>query len=203
MNIMNENEGKSESKQEDSVIKSKEEVAVSEKAVRTAVIKKRRYYVMKEDDESDPWVATLIKKMKQLPTWEFIEKEKVKFQFNYVYPTLPGKGVFAHVIKTTPALKLNSGIDYIIEVSGSHWDMMDQNHREMLVEHELMHICLDYDKRGKPRMRTYKHDVEEFSAILHKYGMEYHDYLVTISSAVEERVADAKRKAKEAKKEEN
>ena len=83
-----------------------------------------------------PEVETLAKKV--------IERHKLEFgpaEIGYflVYPNI-SKQRAAKCIKATREVKYYSGNDYLIEISGEMWDMLDTQTKEMVLYHELLHI---------------------------------------------------------------
>ena len=95
---------------------------------------------------------TLINSDKQLMESPEVEKiaEKVikdnKLEFGpaeigyfLVYPNI-SKQRAAKCMKATREVKYYSGNDYLIEISGELWDMLDNDTKELLLYHELLHI---------------------------------------------------------------
>src|SRR5699024_9629002 len=73
-----------------------------------------------------------------------IERESLDFgpaEIGYflVYPNL-SKYRAAKCVKASREVKYYSGNDYLIEISGEMWDMLDQETREMVAFHQLLHI---------------------------------------------------------------
>jgi hypothetical protein len=77
-----------------------------------------------------------------------------------------GKHAKAGLARTVPALYYClTGFDFIIEIREGWWDMLTLDQQTALVDHELCHCQRDDDG-----WYLVDHDVEEFRAILSRYG---------------------------------
>lgn len=73
--------------------------------------------------------------------------------------------------------------DFIILLNEGFCLMASDAQRRALLDHELCHAALKYDKSGEPVedergrkvYRTRKHDVEEFACIVERHGLYKHD----------------------------
>jgi hypothetical protein len=84
-------------------------------------------------------------------------------------------------------------IDYLIVLDADYWVDADERSREVLVYHELCHIQPAFDKYGAQRfdretglpvLTLAGHDVEEFSAVVRRYGahtQELRDFIAAVS----------------------
>jgi len=61
-----------------------------------------------------------------------------------------------------------SGYVYIIQFNYEIWQKLNEVQREALVFHELEHIGYESEK---DKYYIEEHDVEEFSRVVHKYGL--------------------------------
>lgn len=96
-----------------------------------------------------------------------------KVEFLLVYPNI-AKTVAGRCIKTSKELKFFSGNDYLIEISGELWDALDDTVRYILIQHELMHILpIMNDKTGEWKFELRRHDIEDFSSIIKKHGIDW------------------------------
>ncbi len=82
-----------------------------------------------------------------------IEKHKMEFgpaEIGYflVYPNL-SKQRAAKCMKASREVKHYSGNDYLIEISGELWDMLDNDTKEMMLYHELLHVYFQIKNPGK------------------------------------------------------
>jgi len=75
--------------------------------------------------------------------------------------------------------KYLTGANFVIEFVKPLWDDLDDNQKKAAVFHELLHIGFDEkEKDGKLEIKwgVVKHDIEEFGAVVKKYGA-WHDAL--------------------------
>lgn len=101
-----------------------------------------------------------------------IESEQIRFGLTFVYPNI-SKRVYAHIRKPDRLLKMHSGYDLIVEISGNAWDKMTENERTALLHHELEHIDFTVKKDGSLKLRLIDHNVKDFYNILDTYGLYY------------------------------
>jgi predicted metallopeptidase len=117
---------------------------------------------------------------------EIIDRETLDFgpaEIGYflVYPNL-SKYRAAKCKKTSREVKYYSGNDYLIEISGEMWDMLDQETREMVVFHQLLHVDPVYKAKNQEwKMKVRKPDFNDFYEINDKYGNEWYK---TVQAAV-------------------
>jgi hypothetical protein len=117
---------------------------------------------------------------------DIIDRESLDFgpaEIGYflVYPNL-SKYRAAKCKKTSREVKYYSGNDYLIEISGDMWDMLDQKTREMVVFHQLLHVDPVYKAKNQEwKMKIRKPDFNDFYEINDKYGNEWYK---TVQSAV-------------------
>lgn len=156
--------------------------------------KKKRYYIPNADDDL---TKTFNKCIKLCNDADLVEKHNVKFSLHYVYPYIT-KDVWAHIMKSSPQLKMYSDVDYIIEVSGNIWELIDQTQKDILLEHELMHLYITENDEGVPKYRLQGHDLEDFKKIISKYGIEWTEQRDLINAQLEEMEEERKAKEKEA-----
>lgn len=70
--------------------------------------------------------------------------------------------------KTSNKLRFLADVDYVLEFNWTAWLNLDAEQRVALVDHELCH-CAGRDDKGKWIERA--HDVEEFTAIVGRWGL--------------------------------
>ncbi|MEX2602492.1 MAG: putative metallopeptidase [Balneolaceae bacterium] len=119
---------------------------------------------------------------------QVIEKHAIDFgpaQLGYflVYPNI-SKQRAAKCMKATREVKYYSGNDYLIEVSGELWDMLDNDTKEMLVYHELLHIDPVFKAKNQEwKMNVRRPDFADYYQINDKYGNEWYKTIqATVSS---------------------
>jgi len=109
-------------------------------------------------------------------------------------PTVQGqlKDVFTWMLED----KFGTLPDYLVVLDWDYWAESDGRNREILVYHELCHTVHAVDKEGSPRFTEegrpvfalVGHDVEEFSAVVQRYGAHSTD-LVKFMAAMDEHTA--------------
>lgn len=100
-----------------------------------------------------------------------------------VYPDI-SKTVAGRCIKASNQLKFFSEFDYIIQLSGSLWDVLTDEQKYLLLYHELLHIQIDFDKDGNTKFLLKDHDVKDFRSIITKYGIDWIQNISTINSSI-------------------
>jgi len=104
---------------------------------------------------------------------EVLEITPAEVEYLLVYPNI-SKVVAGRCIKASRELKFFSGKDYLIEISGELWDVLDESVRYVLVQHELMHIMpVMNEKTGEWKFELRQHDIEDFSKIIKKHGVDW------------------------------
>jgi hypothetical protein len=100
-----------------------------------------------------------------------------------VYPSI-AKKTAARCKKTSPELKHYSGFDFIIQISGELYDMLDRDTKKMLLWHELLKIDLTFKAKDQEwKMKVRKPDFSDFYAINDKHGSEWYKTIqATVSS---------------------
>lgn len=120
---------------------------------------------------------TLCEEMKEMAE-DIIKSERLdvypaKIEYLNVYPNI-SKTAVSKIIKTNKELKFFSNLDYIIEISGELWDVLDKDNRRILLEHQLRHILIvQNDKTGKWVFKVRNHDIQDFGKIISNYGINW------------------------------
>ncbi|TVQ00117.1 MAG: hypothetical protein EA359_16330 [Balneolaceae bacterium] len=117
-----------------------------------------------------------------------IETHKIELgpaQIGYllVYPNI-SKQRAAKCMKSTNEVKHYSGNDYLIEVSGDLWDMLDTDTKKMLLYHELLHVDPVFTAKNQEwKMNLRKPDFADYYEINDKFGNEWYKTIqATVSS---------------------
>ena len=117
-----------------------------------------------------------------------VEKHKMEFgpaEIGYflVYSNISRQKA-AKCMKASREVKYYSGNDYLIEISGELWDMLDNQTKEMLLYHELLHVDPNFKSKTQEwKMNIRKPDFSNFYAINDKYGNEWYKTIqATVSS---------------------
>lgn len=155
--------------------------------------KKKRYYA---PNDADDLSVTFQNCLKECLDYDMVDKHNIKFALHYVYPYI-SKTTWAHIMKTSPQMKMYSDVDIIVEVSGDVWEIIDQKQKDILLEHELMHLYLNENDEGVLNIQLQGHDLEDFKKIISKYGIEWTEQRELIQAQLEELEEDKKAKEKE------
>lgn len=104
---------------------------------------------------------------------ESLEVHPAEVEYLLVYPNI-SKTVAGRCIRAGRELKFFSGKDYLIEMSGEVWDVLDDSVKYVLMQHELLHILpVMNDKTGEWKFEIRQHDIEDFSRIIKKHGIDW------------------------------
>ena len=76
-------------------------------------------------------------------------------------------------IRSGKQLKHFSNYDYIIEISQEFWDNVSDKTKQILILHEVLHINIKYKKDGTQIYALNPHDIEDFSKLISKYGVDW------------------------------
>jgi hypothetical protein len=109
-------------------------------------------------------------------------------------PDVDGRVTLGKCQKATDISRELAPFDFIILLKKSFWQdvAVTPEQRRALLDHELCHAGVRYDERtgepvyderGRKVYRTVRHDVEEFSAIVERYGVWKRD-LETFAAAL-------------------
>lgn len=100
-----------------------------------------------------------------------------------VYPQI-SKSVAGRCIKASNELKLFSEFDYIVELSGSLWETLEQKQKYLLLYHQILHIEIDYDKEGNVKFLLKDHNIKDFKQIISKHGIDWIQNISLINSSI-------------------
>lgn len=98
--------------------------------------------------------------------FEHINLERVRFA-RKMCKQGQTKRVFAEVSGVSAKMKLLTDYKYLMIVHSGNFDELSDEHKEQIIEHELLHISTDFDGG------TFDHDVQDFRYMLNKYGPNY------------------------------
>ena len=134
------------------------------------------------------------KQLMESPEMETIAKkviEQYKLEFGpaeigyfLVYPHI-SKQRAAKCMKATREVKYYSGNDYLIEVSGELWEMLDPKTKEMMIYHELLHVDPTFKSKTQEwKMNIRKPDFSDFYSINDKFGNEWYKTIQATASSL-------------------
>ncbi len=150
---------------------------------------------MPENEYLDPTaeIKLIDKQLNESPEMEEIAKEVIETHgidlgpaeigYILVYPNI-SKQRAAKCMKATREVKHYSGNDYLIEVSGDLWDMLDKDTKKMLMYHQLLHIDPIFKAKNQQwKMMLRKPDFADYYEINDKFGNEWYKTIqATVSS---------------------
>ncbi|WP_234572369.1 putative metallopeptidase [Rhodohalobacter sp. 614A] len=112
-----------------------------------------------------------------------IEIGPAQIGFLLVYPNI-SKQRAAKCVKASREVKHYSGNDYLIEVSGELWDMLDKDTKKMLLYHELLHVDPVFKAKNQEwKMKIRRPDFADYYEINDKHGNEWYKTIqATVSS---------------------
>lgn len=117
----------------------------------------------------------------------------VDIKFMLVYPHI-SKTVAGKCIKTSNEVRFMTGKHYIIEFSGDLWVQLDDETKELLMYHELLHIQIDTNKQGDFVYKVRDHNVKDFIEIISKHGVDWlENFKVKMSSVYDLDPKDAEK----------
>ena len=112
-----------------------------------------------------------------------IETGKAEIGYMLVFPNI-SQTTGAKCVKCSALVKHFSGYDFVIQISGEMWDMLDQTTREILLWHQLLHVDATFKTKTQEWSYTVrKHDYADFYEINEKVGNTWYKTIqATISS---------------------
>ncbi len=94
------------------------------------------------------------------------------------------KYISAKCVLPSKELKFFGNFDYLLEFSEDVWSKIDDQTREILMWHELLHIQVTNDKEGESVNTLYPHDVNEFYQIIQAHGINWLGEFKTIVASI-------------------
>ena len=106
---------------------------------------------------------------------------EAQIDYLLVYPNI-SKKVAGKCTKCNTLMQHYTGYNFVIQISGEMWDMLDRETRRILMLHELMHVGAQYSvKQREWKYSVVPHDFEDFYRIIKAHGLEWYQ---TIQSTV-------------------
>jgi predicted metallopeptidase len=96
---------------------------------------------------------------------------KIGYVLSYEAKKKDGKIVFADCRKVNSPYLAYLPYDYIITVYEPNIDMLSENHKKIVMLHELCHPMI-----GPRGLTNRPHDVEDFKFILHEFGIDWNEF---------------------------
>lgn len=76
----------------------------------------------------------------------------------------------AKVTKASPLWRCIARVHVAMQFRQWFWDHFDDRQREAVVYHELCHVEVSHDDAGNLRVKLREHDLEEFGAVMRRFG---------------------------------
>lgn len=113
-----------------------------------------------------------------------IETGPAEIGYQLVYPNI-SKKCAARCKKASLELKHYSGFDFLIQVSGELYDMLDHDTLRMLLFHELLKIDVRFKAKDQQwQMKVRKPDFADFYEINDKFGTEWYKTIQATASSL-------------------
>ena len=86
-----------------------------------------------------------------------------------------GRAVYGDCEKVPDKWKWSVPADYAIIVYEPNVAEMDEGKLQVVIYHELLHVGISYDKDGNEVHSIVPHDINEFTAVAERFGIDW-DY---------------------------
>ena len=86
-----------------------------------------------------------------------------------------GKPVYGECEKVASKWKWSVPADFTITVYEPNVAEMDEGKLQVVIYHELLHVGISYDKDGNEVHSIVPHDINEFTAVAERFGIDW-DY---------------------------
>ncbi len=107
----------------------------------------------------------------------------VNIEYVLVYPFI-SKTVAGKCSKTSNVTRFLTDRHFVIEFSGDLWDHLDDDVKEVLMHHELLHVGAETDKHGEWVYKIVRHNIEDFIQIISVHGVDWLENFRTIVASV-------------------
>lgn len=97
-----------------------------------------------------------------------------------------GKTILATAEAVSAKYSYLTGLNFIISVYDEAWEVMVDQEKRALLDHELNHCFIGEDKDGEPVYKIIPHDVEDFRVIIDRYGAGWADNIHVNDDDIEE-----------------
>lgn len=107
----------------------------------------------------------------------------VNIKYALVYPYV-SKTTAGKCNKTSNITRFLTDTHFVIEFSGELWDQIDDEIKEVLMYHELLHVDASTDKNGEWIYKIRRHNIEDFIEIVSVHGVDWLENFRTIVASV-------------------
>lgn len=119
---------------------------------------------------------------------------KIEYVFSDTVPKKGGKEIWGTMRKVSNLNAYLAALDqakeigeyeefFVMTITKPVWDIIDEDKRIALVDHELCHAFAERDEEDKLVLSILPHDLEEFQAIVKRHGLWREDVKNFIASA--------------------
>ena len=91
-----------------------------------------------------------------------------------------GRVVIASCEAVNETYRYLTDANFIITVFDKAWEMLADEEKRYIIDHELCHAFIGEDKNGEPVYKTVPHDLEEFNEIVERYGLMQRDLNIVL-----------------------
>lgn len=139
---------------------------------RIAIVRNLRKQLGIQDAVTSRQLKLLAEKIiKKFSEFSIIREWNIKVGYVISNETKGGeKTVFADCRKVPTVYKAYLPFDFIITFYEQNTGMLNENQLKLLMYHELSHITM-----GERGLKLRPHDIEDFSNILAKYGLDWNE----------------------------
>ncbi len=140
---------------------------------KTVLIRNLKKLIGIRDTEPSMQLKRLgIKVINHFPEFIFIKEWNIKIGYVISQEKKSGKRIlYADCRKVQEVYRAYLPFDFIITFYECNTGMLNENQLKILMLHELKHIGMS--ERG---LTIVPHDIEDFSGILRKYGLDWNEY---------------------------
>jgi hypothetical protein len=106
-----------------------------------------------------------------LETHRHLRAERIGFVFRRTLSDKGGRVTLATTSVVGAKLGFFAALDFLVEVNWARWMFLTPLQRVALVDHELSHCGIETTAKGEIRRVLIAHDLEEFRAIVARWGL--------------------------------
>jgi len=133
--------------------------------------------------------------IKQNREFKHLREAKILCRFRIGQWSSRGKMILGQAKVLSAFERFETGAELAVIVNGDIWDTLTNHQKEALVHHELCHFEQmtnkegepKYDDNDRPMYKIVGHDLEEFSAVVKRYGLWMEDVKQLVKAADEHR----------------
>lgn len=110
--------------------------------------------------------------------------EPAKIKYLLVFPNI-NRTTIGRCTVVRNKWKYFADTDYVIELSGDIWDSISNKVKEIILEHELLHVYpVHNEKKDTWSFNILDHDIQDFYKIIKNYGIDWFNEIKTTMASV-------------------